>query len=352
LNAGTYLIHLSSSQTLDGSYTIDLSASAASVPSVPTLNGTVNDIAYDSRGNLHMAWFDNKSHNLKYATRSAAGVWSVVKIVDKTANAGQFLSLAIDRKGLAGIAYYDGKNADLKYAHQSGSTFSLTRVDSSGIVGEYPSLAYSSANKPAISYYSRSGGNLKLAAMGKSKWSIGTIDSSGDVGRYTSLAWNPKTANWAIGYLNRTSGVFRYAERASTGKWKLTNIEDTRKGGGFISLAFDSKGRPGMSYFVSDHQDLRYAHFDGRKWVKETISAKGNQGANSNLMFDSANQPNIFYYNGTSDTVMLASNRSGAWTLSTLATGGGSYLSATSGGAGKAYLYRDSASGTLRVRTA
>jgi len=143
----------------------------------------------------------------------------------------------------------------------------------------------------------------------------------------------------------------RFAEKTTAGKWKFANVDDTRKGGGYISLAFDSKGRAGMSYFVSDSEDLRYAHFDGRKWVKETVASKGSQGKFTTLMFDSANQPNIFFYNGTSDTVMLASDRSGAWSLSTLATRGGNYLTATSSGSSKAYLYRDSTSGVLKIGT-
>jgi hypothetical protein len=48
---------------------------------------------------------------------------------------------------------------------------------------------------------------------------------------------------------------------------------------------------------------------------------------------------------------MLASNRSGAWSLSTLATRGGNYLTASSSGSTRAYLYRDSLLGVLRMGT-
>jgi hypothetical protein len=85
--------------------------------------------------------------------------------------------------------------------------------------------------------------------------------------------------------------------------------------------------------------------------VKETVAAKGTEGQFTTLMFDSANAPSIFFYNATSDTVMLASNRTGAWSLSTLATRGGNYLTATSNGGAKAYLYRDSGSGLLKIGT-
>jgi hypothetical protein len=347
LDAGSYFIQLSSSQTLDGTYSINLSASSSSAP---VMNGTYSDLAYDSSGRLHIAWYDSQTHTLKYVTRSASGMWSEVKIVDKTALAGQYVSLAIDHKGLPGLAYYDAKNQDLKYAHLSGGTFSVTRIDSKGSVGEYASLAYNSANKPAISYYSRTGGNLKLAVQVKSKWSLSTIDSIGDTGRFSSLALNPKTGGWGIAYLDNTNDIFRYAEKSSAGKWNLSTIEDSHKGGGFISLAFDNKGRAGMSYFLADTEDLRYAHFDGRKWTKQTVASKGSQGKYSTLLFDGAT-PSIFFQNQSSDTAMLATSRSGSWSLRTLATQGGAYLTATSGPP-KSFLYRDTPSGTLRLGTA
>ena len=310
LKAGTYYIAFSSSQTIDGTYSLDVSASGGVSSGPPKLNGTYSDIAIDSHGTQHIAYYDSKSHTLRYVTHSSAGVWSNVQIVDKSlVDGGQYVSIAIDRKGLPGIAYYDAKNQDLKYAHKSGSNFSVTKIDTSGNVGEYPSLAYSTGNKPAISYYSRSGGNLKFALMGKSKWALSTVDSAGDTGRSSSLALNSKTGAWGIGYLNNTGGVFRYAERNTAGKWKLATVDDTKKGGGFISLAFDNAGHAAMSYFVADGGDLRYAHFDGRKWTKQALATKGSQGKYSNLMIDSAGSPSIYYYNQTSDAVMLASSR-------------------------------------------
>ncbi|HEV8290511.1 MAG TPA: S8 family serine peptidase [Tepidisphaeraceae bacterium] len=345
LSGGTYYVHLSSSQTLDGTYSIDVSAATAAPPA---FYGSVNDIAVDSGGRLHLVFYDTHSHNLEYVTRSASGIWSDVKVVDKSATSVPYVSLALDHKGQPGIAYYDANNADLKYAHLSGATFSVTRIDARGAVGEFPSLAFSSANKPAISYYSRSGGNLKLAMMGKTKWSVSTIDSAGNVGRYTSLAFNAKTGGWGIGYLNATTGMLRYAARSKTGALTFANIEKIGSGGGYISLAVDSKGRPAMSYFVSNVQDLHYARFDGRKWNKQVVASSGSVGQYSNLVLDSSGGANIFFYNQTTNAPMLATLRSKSWSLSSIARGGGTFLSAASGpGSSKTFVYRDSATGTL-----
>jgi hypothetical protein len=305
-------------------------------------------MAVDSSGRLHLAFYDTHSHNLEYVVRSASGVWSDVKIVDKSATSVTYVSLALDRKGIPGIAYYDAKNADLKYARLSGGAFSVTRIDSKGSVGESPSLAYTSANKPAISYYSRSGGNLKLAVLGKSKWTLSTIDSSGNTGKYTSLALNSKTGGWGIAYLNATTGILRYAEKGKTGAWKFTNIEKIGGSNSYTSLAFDTKARPAISYYVSGPADLHYAHFDGRKWTHQTVASSGGVGQYNSLMFDSSGIANIFFYNQNSNAPMRATAHKGSWLLSSIARGGGTFLSAAAGpGDAETFVYRDSASGTL-----
>jgi subtilisin family serine protease len=348
LPMGTYILKVSAfSNTLTGTYRIDLHKS--NIPQPPSLVGTASDIAFDSSGNLHVVYYDSAGRTLRYLTRSTSGIWSNARIVDKGVLANGNLSLAVERKGTVGVAYFDAKNQDLKYAQLKGSAFSITRIDSKGTVGEYPSLAFSSAGKPAISYYSKTGGNLKLAAMGKSKWSISVIDSGGDSGRHSSLAMNPKSGLWGIGYVNHTAGTFKFAEKLKSGKWKLHEVEDTRKGGGFVSLAYDRGGRPGMSYFTTEGENLRYAHFDGKRWTKQTVASSGKVGQYSNLVFDSSGAASVFFYNASADTAMMGTLSGGRWALSDVAFGGGSYISAATGPNGvKAFLYRDSASGSLR----
>jgi subtilisin family serine protease len=351
LPMGTYILKVvAPTTTLTGTYRIDIHKS--NIPQPPSLMGTRNDIAYDSAGNLHVVYADSNSGGvLRYITRSASGAWSSTRIVDKSVSGASHLSLAISAKGTVGIAYYDSSNKDLKYAQLNGSTFSVTRIDSKGTVGEFASLAFSHANKPGVSYYSRSGGNLKLAAMGKTnKWAISTVDSGGDVGRYTSLALNPKTGQWAIAYVNNTGGLFKYAEKIKSGAWKLMTVEDTKRGGGFTSLAFDKSGRPNMSYFMTDGENLRYAHFDGKRWTKQTVASSGTVGSYSNLLFDSTGAATIFAYNLSADTAVMATLSAGRWTATNVASGGGNYISAALSPSGiRTFIYRDSASGTLRL---
>jgi hypothetical protein len=127
-------------------------------------------------------------------------------------------------------------------------------------------------------------------------------------------------------------------------------VEDTARGGGHISLAFDRLGRPGMSYYMTDGENLRYAHFDGKRWTKQTVASSGSIGHYSNLLFDSSGAANVFAYNSSGDTAVMGTLSGGRWTVSNVASGGGNYISAAVSRSGiRSFLYRDSASGTLRL---
>ena len=73
-------------------------------------------------------------------------------------------------------------------------------------------------------------------------------------------------------------------------------------------------------------EDLHYAHFDGRKWTHQTVASSGSVGQYSTLMFDSSGVANIFFYNQNTNAPMLAMAHKGAWLLSSIARGGGTFL--------------------------
>ena len=76
LSAGRYLIRVSSPETLDATYGVSIGASAFATPGQ---NGSSNGIAYDAAGNLHLAYYDEGSNNLKYAKsatpRACGAAW-------------------------------------------------------------------------------------------------------------------------------------------------------------------------------------------------------------------------------------------------------------------------------------
>jgi hypothetical protein len=345
-----------------------------SVDPVSLPNASVNDTVYDAvNRRLHIIYYDTQSNSLKfisfrnYLPGDPRELVAPVTI-DATEGAGQYLSTALGSDGVLHVAYYDAKNGDLKYAHTNpgGGGWSNTTVDSKNTVGLYPSIALDEANKPAISYYSKSGGNLKFARMLGSTWSVVNVDTAGDVGRYSSLALNPTIIAaqgapvFAMAYEDTTNGDFKYAEiirdKPNT---PVTVDSTTTKGGNYASLAFHN-GQPSFSYYDAANADLKYAaRSSNGKWSTTVVAANNSQGLYSDLSFTfDTDQPAIVYYNKTADRVVLAYRTPDkVWNFETQVTGGGRNLSAADGpvvgnAAPDLYLvYTDTATGNLVAHT-
>jgi hypothetical protein len=277
---------------------------------------------------MYMAYFDDATHNLKFATRTPDGVWSTTQGVDAGLDVGSYLSLALDSAGRPGIAYLDGTNADLKYAHFNGTSWDVEVVDAKYTTGYYPSLQFGAGDRPVISYYYKTGGDLRLATADANGWTITTVDSRGDVGRYSTLVLNPLTGRWSVGYEDTTHGTFRYGEQTKKGWSNVTVDASTKIGGGYISLAFSPLSkRPSMSYYDAYNADLKFAAFNGSKWVVQTVASKGTVGLYSSLRIrPDTGDADILYYNKGADGVFRAQVGSSTWALSQVASDGGRWL--------------------------
>ncbi|MBI2082479.1 MAG: DUF4215 domain-containing protein [Deltaproteobacteria bacterium] len=84
------------------------------------------------RGDLiHISYYDAENKALKYAWKTLSGLaWSKTIVDDAVdpADVGQYPSIAVDSKGFVHIGYYDATNQDLKYAVTAGC--GSWRVDS------------------------------------------------------------------------------------------------------------------------------------------------------------------------------------------------------------------------------
>jgi len=133
----------------------------------------------------------------------------------------EFNSVAVDSKGHIHVAYYDSKNGKLKYAyydgdlHLSSGNWHVETVDSLGNVGEHTSIALDQDDNPYIAYYDVSNKDLKIAFKKEGIWHIGTIDSAGDVGQFASLAIG-SDGNPRIVYADVTNGIVKYAHPVYT----------------------------------------------------------------------------------------------------------------------------------------
>lgn len=291
-------------------------------------SGNANDIVLDRDGVLHFVWHDSGTLQLNYASRSAAGTWSAIQVIDKSGEiAGQYVSLAIDSNGRPGVAYFNGSKGDLKYASPNGATWQTQTVDFKQSVGLYPSLKFDQDNRPAIAYYQKTKGDLRLARLKDDEWTIREIDTAGDSGRSVSLAVMDDGL-LAAAYENSTTGRLRYAAQYNNTGWKTTTVDQTR-GASFISLQIDKNDRPSISYYDASPANLKYAMFDDSKWMTDTVVEDGAVGLYSQLAINpSSGDSVVLFYNRTMNELQFAVGTLGSWDVSTIQDTGGKFIKA------------------------
>ncbi len=322
--------------------------------------GLSNGIAFDTHGNLQIAYHDIHTGHLHHTTRNAQGAWTPSSTIDDSSpEVGIYADLKLNNQGLPGVAYYDAHNGDLKFAQQNqNSTWTVQTVQSRRTVGLYPSLQFDADNNPIITYYQKSNGNLAIAAWDGNQWNLEIVDSGGDstddVGRYSSLQPIPNTDRFAVAYENTTTGDFKYTEQIVGLSFNTPTIVDpTLGGGGFISLAFDQNNNPAFSYYDANNADLKLARRSAQgQWNNHTVASKRSQGLYTTLSFANDNTASISFFNKTTDTLVLATGpgTSDTWSFSTLANGGGRWARIVNNPSGpSAYTWWQSDTQNLRV---
>lgn len=292
-----------------------------------------NDFDFDSSGTMHMAYQDSGTRTLKYITRYSDGRWSTPLVLDNVVGAGEWVSLEVDQQNNPSIAWYSGPSGDLKFSHFNGTEWETQTVESDLTVGKYCSMKfYGPYDRVFIAYYSTSKGDLKLAesngATGNAGWKIQTLDSTGDVGKNASLAFNtnPSVLRFAIAYEDSTHGALKYAWNDRAGPWYNKTVDNSGGvGGGSINLAFSPTHLASVSYFNQVNGDLMFGVLQSGVWKKQAAAVAGSVGMFNSLVFNSAGQACIYYYNKTTDSLMRARGKFGSWSLSTVFSGGGRY---------------------------
>ncbi len=128
--------------------------------------GGYNSLALNAVGMPFISYLDWTNSTLKVAELTSSG-W-ISETVTEIGSTGHN-SLAVDRRGDVRIAFYDDRQADLMLATRPASNlpgaprWTIETVASRGEVGAYPSLALDAAGRPWISYYDATNGDLKCA---------------------------------------------------------------------------------------------------------------------------------------------------------------------------------------------
>jgi hypothetical protein len=122
-----------------------------------------NCIAVDGKGHPHIAYFDNTSNNVKYASWDGSR-WTIETVDHVVAlDILDHISLKIDQQDRPHLAYYDAGSGMLKYAVHGPRNWEIEVVDHQGNVGLRPSMALDDHDQPFICYYDVTNRALRLA---------------------------------------------------------------------------------------------------------------------------------------------------------------------------------------------
>jgi hypothetical protein len=237
--------------------------------------GKFVSLAVDSLDRPHVAYYDATNLDLKYAfanwdTTNKVWAWTIQPAVDTGGDVGQFASLGLDSNNSPYITYYDVTNTALKHAFKSPIDAWVSEfVDNSAAVGQFSSLAVYNPTTLYVTYYDQTNGNLLFAQKNGSIWTAGQIVDGGmpnvDVGQYTSLAFDA-SGDGRLSYYDVTNGDLKYAfYDLPAGTWTVdpTPIDSSGNVGLFTSLAINSNGQVGISYYDYTNSDLKFAMLAG-----------------------------------------------------------------------------------------
>ncbi len=328
--------------------------------------GEYASIAVDRDNRVHIAYYDSASGSLKYALRennawtlqlidqpdSTAALevsefesanpweqadrpWRAPELLDTQAvdaatagGVGLYTSIAVDSNRRPHISYYDADNKDLKYAHWTGSAWDIDRVDSAGTVGKYSSLALDDSNDPYIAYYNDSIDGLRFAEKTSSGWDKDTVEQFVEgnnlyPGSYSSLAVSSSGKPYISYYeydLSLEEGYLKYATLTS-GSWvkEYVDKEGGDDVGQYTSIALNSDGNPGISYYDAEKQNLMYARRSGGSWSREIVDSTDDTGLWTSLVY-AGNSPRIGYYDVTSGALTYVAWRNSDWSFTTVAS--------------------------------
>ncbi|MBN1483641.1 MAG: PKD domain-containing protein [Chloroflexia bacterium] len=188
-------------------------------------------LALDSKGQLHLAFYDSQHQDLVYSRRDVSagragwerGLW-FSRTVDWGGNVGRFASLALDDDERPHISYYDATNLDLRYAHFDGMHWITETADPVGYVGGYTSLALDSSGQPHIAYYDHIESGLRYVRRFGANWIAEVVDDAGWLGKFPSLLLDDDDQAHISYYAALPTQKLKYAVRYDT-MWAIEVVD-------------------------------------------------------------------------------------------------------------------------------
>ncbi len=295
--------------------------------------GAFASIAMDWDDNIHIAYYDTGTQDLKYAFfNRRAGFWTI-ETVDSSGDVGKFTSLTLDSNAKPHIAYFDEDRDYLLYAYKSGSSWRIDIVDDSPAVGGYPSIALDSNDKPRIAYTDFGREELRYATKSGSSWSTTIVPLNGLVISFVSLEMDVWDRPHISFFEDTAAGDYNdnliYVYHNGT-QWVEDTIDADNSVGWWNSMRLDSQGDSQVSYYDLSSGKLKFATGSLYNWAVEFVDDMGipplgtpltQVGGYTSLVLDKADRPNIVYYDITNNVLKFA--KPNLWDMQTAATPAG-----------------------------
>jgi hypothetical protein len=229
--------------------------------------GYIPSIAVDALDTVHIGWLNN-SRELHYSRRASGGEW-IDESVDEIDNADDGWSMALDSAGVVHVSYYVGIELGMRYARRSAAgvwEFEVADASASGVgLGSGSEIAVDADGGVHIAYRDAGAGDLRYAHRDAGgTWTIDMVDGDGDTGQDASIAID--AANGVhIAYSDFTSHDQRYAYRPAGGVWSTETIDTPGRASGRASIAVDAWGGVHIAYTFAHEGsfvdvDLRHAY--------------------------------------------------------------------------------------------
>jgi hypothetical protein len=121
-------------------------------------------------------------------------------------------------------------------------------------------------------------------------WSVENVDSGA---KFTSLAVDSR-GSVHVSYTDNSSHIVKYAFRSVESSRWYTLVIDKNLGNATTRLALDSDGNPHICY--PDWANLKYAFWNGKRWVNQEISPGGAKEYTCSLAISADGTPFVSWY--------------------------------------------------------
>ncbi len=251
------------------------------------------------------------------ATSSDGANWSDIQTLASAGpfagdTVGVFMTLARDSAGQVHAAYGDVR---FGYYEHDGEYKASLLYDSGEAVAEqngagvFNSMAFDQADRPVIAYFKRgSKKEIMLAIKEGQQWTRQQL-RGGDTAEKLSLATDGQ-GNFGLAFFDPVKQALSIMESSGDLSQWTTKIVDPNltNNGKFASMAYDSKGNPGISYYRCGKygggpacdltQDgLMFAYRVNGRWSNYTVDTGDTNmcGTYTSLVFDANDEPVIAY---------------------------------------------------------